>query len=130
MTDTGDAALDDADLLDAYSRTVSGVAERLLPSVASLRVRGRMQGGRPAEGSGSAVVLSSDGFLITSAHVVEGSERGTAAFADGREVDFTVVGSDKLSDLAVVRASASDLRPATIGDADRLRVGQLVVAVG
>ena len=116
--------------LDAYSRVVSTVAERLLPSVASLRVLRRVPGGRAPAGAGSAVVLTPDGFLVTSAHVVEGSAGGTASFADGREHEFTVVGSDPLSDLAVVRCPADGLAPAALGDADRLRVGQLVVAVG
>jgi S1-C subfamily serine protease len=111
--------------LDAYSRTVSSVAERVIPSVASLRVERRMGGG-----SGSAVAIAPDGYLLTSAHVVAGSERGTAVFVDGREPEFRVVGRDPLSDLAVVRASIGDLSVAELGDAARLRVGQLVVAIG
>jgi S1-C subfamily serine protease len=118
----------DAAALDAYSTVVVGVAERLLRSVASLRIHRRRPGG-PA-GGGSAVVLTPDGHLLTSAHVVEGGQGGLAVFADGRELDLTVVGADRLSDLAVVRVHANDLVPATLGDADRLRVGQLVVAVG
>src|SRR2546422_2607724 len=113
--------------LDAYSRVVVSVAERVLPSVASLRV-GR--GAGPFEGAGSAVVIAPDGFLLTSAHVVDGTRHGTAAFTDGRELDIEVVGRDPLSDLAVVRARGDSLHPIEIGDADRLRVGQLVVAVG
>ena len=120
----------EVDALDAYSRVVVDVAERVLPSVASLRVMRRVPGGRLPHGSGSAVVVSPDGFLLTSAHVVEGSAGGTATFADGRELGFEVVGCDSLSDLAVVRASGGALAPATLGDADHLRVGQLVVAVG
>jgi S1-C subfamily serine protease len=102
------------------------VAERLAPSVANLRVtRGRRAGG------GSAVVITPDGFLLTSAHVVEGSTRGgRASFVDGRELRFSIVGSDPHSDLAVLRAEADDLVPAELGDAERLRVGQLVVAIG
>jgi S1-C subfamily serine protease len=114
--------------LDAYSATVSGVAERLLPSVGSLRV-GRSDGRRP-EGAGSAVALTSDGLLVTSAHVVERATRGVGAFADGGQYDIDVIGMDPLSDLAIVRARAARLTPVEIGDADRLRVGQLVVAVG
>jgi S1-C subfamily serine protease len=116
------------DVLDAYSATVSRVAERLLPVVASLRV-GRSDARRP-QGSGSAVALSPDGLLITSAHVVEGTTRGVAAFADGGEYEMEVVGSDALSDLALVRARAAGLKTIEVGDADHLRVGQLVVAVG
>jgi S1-C subfamily serine protease len=114
--------------LDAYSSTVSGVAERLLASVASLRV-GRSDR-RPPEGAGSAVALTDDGLLITSAHVVEHLTRGIAAFADGARYEMEVVGADPLSDLALVRAKAARVRPVEVGDADRLRVGQLVVAVG
>ena len=116
--------------LDAYSQVVTGVAERLLPSVASLRVMQRVQGGRRPVGEGSGVVLTPDGFLITSAHVVGRAGGGVATFVDGRELDFEVVGTDPLSDLAVVRADGRDLVPAVLGDADRLKVGQLVVAIG
>ena len=120
---------DGAEELDAYSRTVSGVAERLIPSVASLRV-GRPDGRRP-EGSGSGVAISADGFLVTSAHVVAGTTRGSASFADGSEYEVELVGADPLSDLAVIRAkSGGRLEPAVIGDADLLRVGQLVIAIG
>src|SRR5438552_1905053 len=89
-----------------------------------------MRGGRQAEGAGSAVIITPDGFALTSAHVVQGASGGTASFTDGRDFAFHVVGSDPLSDLAVVRVAASDLAPAELGDADRLRVGQLVVAIG
>jgi len=111
----------DAEALDAYSRAVTAVAERLAPSVANLRLR--------RGGGGSAVVISPDGFLLSSAHVVAGG-RGRASFVDGRELDFSVVGADPLSDLAVLRADASELVAAELGDAERLRVGQLVVAIG
>lgn len=116
--------------LDAYSRVVTTVAARLIPSVASLRVMVRVPGGWRPQGAGSAVVITPDGHLLTSAHVVDRAKGGGATFADGREVDFEVVGADRLSDLAVVRAAAADLAPATLGDADRLVVGQLVVAIG
>src|SRR5437588_1294606 len=121
---------EEADALDAYSRVVTRVAERLLRSVASVRVTRRVPGGRRAEGAGSAIAITPDGFLLTSAHVVNGSDGGSAAFVDGRELDFDIVGTDVLSDLAVLRVTASDLEAARFGDADRLRVGQLVVAVG
>jgi S1-C subfamily serine protease len=117
--------------LDAYSRTVAGVAERLSPSVANLRVTRQTRRGRVPSGAGSAVVLTPDGFLLTSAHVVSGQHRqGHATFVDGREFGFSLTGRDRLSDLAVVRADATDLTPAVLGDAERLRVGQLVVAIG
>jgi S1-C subfamily serine protease len=113
--------------LDAYSLAVSTAAERLIPSVASLRVRSN---GGWGGGAGSAVVFTPDGFLLTSAHVVAAAPGGTATFVDGTELGFDVVGRDPLSDLAVVRATGGGLTPAPLGDADRLRVGQLVVAIG
>jgi S1-C subfamily serine protease len=116
--------------LDAYSQVVTSVAERVLGSVASLRISRRFYGGRQAQGSGSAVAITPDGFLVTSAHVVEGVDRGRASMADGRELRFEVVGRDPLSDLAVIRSGGADLEPVSLGNADRLRVGQLVVAVG
>jgi serine protease Do len=120
----------DDEALDAYSRVVTTVARDLAPSVANLRVTRRLRGGRTAMGGGSAVVITPDGFLVTSAHVVEGSGSGSASFVDGREMRFTVVGADPLSDIAVLRADAEDLAPARLGDASELRVGQLVVAIG
>ena len=112
--------------LDAYSKIVTAVAQQLLPAVASLRVGREGQQG----GAGSGVVITPDGFLLTSAHVVAASKRGRAELADGRELEFELVGADRLSDLAVLRVRAGDLSPALLGDADRLQVGQLVVAVG
>ena len=123
--------ISDAEALDAYSRTVTSVAERLAPSVASLRVYRRTRGGRRQAGGGSGVVITPDGFILTSAHVVEGGDgRPRAVFDDGREFDAAVVGADPLSDLALLRAEGGDLTPATLGDAEELRVGQLVVALG
>jgi serine protease Do len=120
----------DDEALDAYSRVVTAVARDLAPSVANLRVTRRLRGGRTAMGGGSAVVITPDGFLVTSAHVVEGSGSGSASFVDGRDMRFAVVGADPLSDIAVLRAAAEDLAPAQLGDASDLRVGQLVVAIG
>ena len=113
--------------LDAYSSIVTSVADRVLPAVASLRI-GR--GGRGFGGAGSGVVITPDGFLVTSAHVVAAGGGVTASFIDGTEYDSDVVGADTLSDLAVVRARAASLNPAKIGNAEQLRVGQLVVAIG
>jgi len=120
---------DDSDALDSYSRTVTAVAQHLVPSVAGLRVHGGDSRRRPV-GSGSAVVISGDGLLLTSAHVVAGGDRGTATFSSGEETTFEVIGTDRLSDLAVVRVAGDGYPPAALGDADRLRVGQLVVAIG
>jgi len=118
----------DTDELDAYSRTVIDVAERLMPSVASLRVGS--QNGRPG-GGGSGVAITEDGFILTSAHVVARSRQGAALFTDGGEHEFEVRGSDPLSDLAVIRVrDGGGLHTAILGDAGRLRVGQLVIAVG
>jgi S1-C subfamily serine protease len=127
---TRDDLPEDGEALDAYSQVVTAVAERLTPSVANLRVPRRLRG-RTEVGGGSAVVCTADGFMLTSAHVVAGGD-GTAraTFADGREVGARVVGADPLSDLAVIRAEAGGLVPAELGDAERLRVGQLVVAIG
>jgi S1-C subfamily serine protease len=129
MSIRGEQGTED-EALDAYSRVVTTVAERLTPSVASLRVVQRAGPGQVLPGAGSGVVISPDGFAITSAHVVAGTSRGSAAFVDGHEERFRVVGRDVLSDLAVLRLDGGDLHPAALGDASKLRVGQLVVAIG
>lgn len=125
------AVTDATSPLDAYSEAVVGVAARLRPSVVSvsLRRRGRDGHRRPA-GAGSAVVLSPDGYLLTCAHVVADADGGTVTTADGTVRDLEVIGVDRLSELAVLRVDASDLPAVTLGDADTLQVGQLVVAVG
>jgi S1-C subfamily serine protease len=115
----------DSELLDAYSAAVTAVVQRVLPSVASLRVRTRR-----GEGSGSASVITEDGFLLTSAHVVDGATSAVAAFADGTESTADVVGRDAFSDLAVLRARGATPSPVAMGNASQLQVGQLVVAVG
>ena len=115
----------DSELLDAYSAAVTAVVQRVLPSVASLRVRTRR-----GEGSGSASVITDDGFLLTSAHVVDGATSAVAAFADGTESTADVVGRDAFSDLAVLRARGAVPSPVAMGNASQLQVGQLVVAVG
>jgi S1-C subfamily serine protease len=117
--------MDDNDILDAYSRTVVDVAESVLPSVASVSVRTSRGGG-----SGSASVITADGFLLTSAHVVAGARSAEASFGDGSTVAVDVVGRDPLSDLAVLHARGDVPAPVELGDAARLRVGQLVVALG
>jgi S1-C subfamily serine protease len=125
------SAITDAEALDAYSRVVISAAERVSPSVTNLRVTRRTRSGRMPAGAGSGVVLTSDGFILTSAHVVAGPGRGgRAALTDGRELSFQVIGADAFSDLAVLRADADDLAAAELGDAEALKVGQLVIAVG
>lgn len=121
--DSGRPAASDA--LDGFSATVARVASEVSPHVAAVEMTGAHRAG-----SGSAVVLTDDGFLITNAHVVAGMSAGTARFPDGSEAEVDVVGSDPLSDLAVLRANGATPRAATLGDADGLVVGQLVVAVG
>jgi serine protease Do len=132
MGDVGDVAFirDEQEALDAYSQVVMSVAERLSPSVANLRVSRRVRGGRRLDGAGSGVVITPDGFMLTSAHVVDRTDgAGQASFVDGRELAFELVGADPLSDLAVLRLDG-DARSAELGDAENLRVGQLVVAIG
>jgi S1-C subfamily serine protease len=123
--DADNAGNADKDALDAYSKAVVTVADTLRPSVLSVVVRS----GR-GEGSGSAVAFTRDGFLVTSAHVVEGVNGGAVFTFDGQEQVFEVVGRDRLSDLAVLSTGLRPAAAAELGDADRLRVGQLVVAVG
>jgi S1-C subfamily serine protease len=115
----------DRELLDAYSAAVTAVVQRVLPSVASLKVHSRR-----GQGSGSASVLAADGYLLTSAHVVDGANLAVATFANGAELTADVVGRDGFSDLAVLRARGDVPSPVALGDASKLQVGQLVVAVG
>jgi S1-C subfamily serine protease len=118
---------DETEALDAYSRVVTHVAASVSPSVANLRLTRR---GRTT-GAGSGVVFTPDGFLLTSAHVVEGAAaRVRGSFTDGRELTLRIVGADPLSDLAVLRADEPAPDPAPLGDAAALQVGQLVVAIG
>jgi S1-C subfamily serine protease len=117
--------VEEADPLDAFSAAVVRVAEKVLPSVVSLRVRSRR-----GVGGGSGSVLTSDGFILTSAHVVDGAQRAELTFSHGGEVTADVIGRDPLSDLAVLRARGEVPTPVARGDAARLRVGQLVVAIG
>jgi S1-C subfamily serine protease len=115
------------DALDAYSRIVTAVAEALLPRVAAIRVSPR---GRSGEAAGSAVVLTTEGHLLTNAHVIGSAESGEATFADGSSARLDVVGRDPLADLAVVRANRPNVEPPVYRDVDDLRIGSLVVAVG
>jgi serine protease Do len=131
LTFISSSEVDEEQALDAYSRAVVTIAERLSPSVANLRVTRRVRGGRVATGGGSGVVITPDGFMLTSAHVVAETDGNVeASFVDGRELAAEVVGADPLSDLAVLRSETADLVPAVLGDAEQLRVGQLVVAIG
>jgi S1-C subfamily serine protease len=127
---TSEASELDAGLLDAYSRVVTTVAADLLPRVAALEVMHRRRDGQLAGGAGSAVVFTADGFLLTNAHVVGNAEAGRLSFSDGSVVSFHVVGTDPLSDLAVIRADGATPPPVRLGEASKLKVGQLVVALG
>jgi S1-C subfamily serine protease len=112
----------DTEALDAYSRVVVSVAEKLGPSVANLRVARR--------GTGSGVVITPDGFMLTNAHVIGNGRRVRASFTDGSDVQASVVGVDPLSDLGLLRLDTAAVHAAELGDAAKLRVGQLVVAIG
>lgn len=120
----------DVELLDAYSRAVTTVVDAVAPAVVSITVRGRGARGRGRGGSGSGVVIAPDGYVLTNSHVVHGAEELTVTFEDGEERPATLVGDDPATDLALVRVDGSGLAHAVIGDSSRVRVGQLVVAIG
>jgi serine protease Do len=122
--------VDDGAALDSYSETVIRVARSVTPHVAAIEMTGNRRNGRFRVGAGSAVLFTEDGYLLTNAHVVAGTQKGRAVFADGSGTDLEVVGADPLSDLAVVRGRAPHVAPAEFGDAESLQVGQLVIAVG
>jgi S1-C subfamily serine protease len=130
ITRSGQAVERSRAALDAYSQVVTSVARTLLPSVVALATGRRGRGGAWQQGAGSGVVISEDGFVVTSAHVVEGTTRGAASFVDGWETGFDVAGRDRLSDLAVLKLEGSSDVAAQLGDAATLEVGQLVVAMG
>ena len=115
----------DEEALDAYSSAVIRIAETVLPSVAAVAVHTAR-----GSGAGSASVISTDSHLLTSAHVVAGAERAEVSFSDGSVLEARIVGRDPLSDLAVLRAEGTTPPPIPFGDASKLRVGQLVVALG
>ena len=124
------------DILDAYSQAVIAVAERLSPTVVNLGVSftprraAAVPGREPPPGNGSGVVIAPDGYIATNGHVVAGAKEVQAMFTNGRTLTAEVVGADLASDLAVVRVNESGLPAAQLGDADKLHVGQLVIAVG
>ncbi|RAN76690.1 peptidase S1 [Bacillus sp. SRB_336] len=124
------AGLGAEEAMDAYSRTVVTVAQEVAPHVAAVEMSRAGRGGRARIGAGSAVVFTEDGYMLTNAHVVAGADGGWAAFADGTGTELEIRGADPLSDLAVIRGGSHLHAPARLGDAEGLRVGQLVIAVG
>jgi serine protease Do len=117
-------------VLDAYSRSVIHVAELVTPHVAAIEMTGTRRNGQVRMGSGSAVLFTEDGYMLTNAHVVAGIKSGRAVFADGTHTEVELVGADPLSDLAIVHGRRSTAAPATLGNAETLKVGQMVIAVG
>jgi S1-C subfamily serine protease len=123
----------DDELLDSYSRTVSGVVEKVRPTVVNIRVHrfSRERGGKPdAGGSGSGFIIAPDGYILTNSHVVHGAGKIEVALADGRSSGATLVGDDPETDLAVLRINASHLAHVNLGDSRSVRVGQIAIAIG
>ncbi len=135
---------DDRDLLDSYSATVTTVVENVSPAVVkidvthhSIRRRGYGQrrreennDARPVTGSGSGVLFTPDGFVLTNSHVIHDAATINVILADGRELKGELIGEDPFTDLAVVRVSGQDLPVAKLGDSQAIRIGQLVIALG
>ncbi len=123
---------EDRELLDAYSRAVVGVVEKVGPAVVSIGVRRNAQGPdmMGGEGAGSGVIFTPDGFVLTNNHVVAQANEVTVTLTDGRTLAAQIIGTDPATDLAVVRVAANGLPTATLGDSDSLHVGQLAIAIG
>ena len=126
----------EAEALDAYSRTVIGVADRVSPSVANIEVHTQLRSRQPsrfpqeAHGSGSGFIFTPDGLILTNSHVVHGAAKIEVTLLDGRRCVADLIGDDPDTDLAVIRIAAPNLVPAELGDSKSVRVGQMVIAIG
>ncbi len=120
--------VNDQDLLDSYSKTISGVVQEVAPSVVNIRVQ--HSGEQTPGGSGSGFVIAPDGFILTNSHVIHGASKIDVTLADTRSVSAALVGEDPDSDLAVIRISAPNLKHVRLGDSGKLSVGQIAVALG
>jgi S1-C subfamily serine protease len=126
-------SVSDHELLDSYSKTVSGVVEKIGPTVVNIRAHNDDRAGRngaESGGTGSGFVIAPDGFILTNSHVVHGATRLEVTLADGRQCDALLVGEDPETDLAVIRINASPLVHAHLADSKTIRVGQIAVAIG
>lgn len=126
---------DDIELLDAYSRAVTGVVAKVGPTVAHIHVKKKVNGHRPGashevEGSGSGFVITPDGYVVTNCHVVEDSDLVEVSLADGNTCNAEIIGRDAATDIALLRINGSALPMVDLGDSEKIRVGQLVIAVG
>ncbi len=131
----GERSGDDVELLDAYSKAVTGVVAKVGPTVAHIRVKKKVAGRRPGtqhetEGSGSGFVITPDGYIVTNCHVVEDSNTVEVSLADGMTCNAEVIGQDAATDIALLRITGSSLPMADLGNSDKLRVGQVAIAVG
>jgi S1-C subfamily serine protease len=123
--------VNDAGLLDSYSKTVSDVVEKVRPTVVNIRVQGiRRERQVDSGGSGSGFIIAPDGYILTNSHVVRGAGKMEVALADGRLLNATLVGDDPETDLAVIRIHADDLVHVNLGDSQSVRVGQIAIAIG
>lgn len=130
LTPSGAVGPSDAELLDAYSQAVIGVNKNVGPAVVSVQTSGRLPDGRPTGGSGSGVIISPDGFVLTNSHVVHGQQKLTVVTSEGDRLAADLAGDDPATDLAVLRVHANDLPFAPLGESSKLQVGQLVIAIG
>jgi S1-C subfamily serine protease len=125
----------DIELLDAYSRAVTGVVAKVGPTVAHIHVKKKASGRRPGaqsqtEGSGSGFVIAPDGYVVTNCHVVDGADIVEVSLADGFTCTAEIIGQDAATDIALIRINGSALPMVELGDSDKLKVGQMAIAVG